>query len=314
MRRIGEEQKRLQDEARRRAEEEAKMRAFQTQAALLEKQKHDAEAARLFAEQQKQDLANQQYLLDQQQLQWQQQQQLLAQQQQNYSETTTTTTYYIPQEPQYLTTTYTSGYTDPYAYGYTPPVVATVPTAYVTPGYEVHAAYPTPAYTTTPAYVPPPTTYTPATAYPPSTNYPLTPPVQTPTMYAATNFPIPKLIVTIKEGRNLVKKDFGGLGKSDPFAVVDIRGMRYQTRHQNNTQAPVWGETFEFQQVQATDVLTIGVYDYERIGTNKFMGEAHIRGTDLLVVGDKWHRLLPRQGVHDRVDGDILVKLFPSAY
>jgi hypothetical protein len=49
------------------------------------------------------------------------------------------------------------------------------------------------------------------------------------TVYTVGTFPIPRLFVSVLEGRQLVKKDFMGLGKSDPYAVVECKGRRFQT-------------------------------------------------------------------------------------
>ena len=49
----------------------------------------------------------------------------------------------------------------------------------------------------------------------------------------------------VVEGRNLVKKDIIGLLKSDPYAVIEGNGRRFQTSVIRTTQHPVWNETFE---------------------------------------------------------------------
>ncbi len=45
----------------------------------------------------------------------------------------------------------------------------------------------------------------------------------------------------VLEGRQLVKKDFMGLGKSDPYAVVECKGRRFQTVSTTHTHhTPYW--------------------------------------------------------------------------
>jgi hypothetical protein len=88
-----------------------------------------------------------------------------------------------------------------------------------------------------------------------------------PTTYVTgQTWPIPRMFVSVMEGRQLVKKDWMGLGKSDPYAVVECKGRRFQTTYQKNTQYPVWGETFEFNQVGQNDELRISIWDYDSIG------------------------------------------------
>jgi len=131
------------------------------------------------------------------------------------------------------------------------------------------------------------------------------------TVYITPVFPIPRLFVKVTEARNLVKKELMGLVKSDPYCVVECRGKRYQTIHQKSTQFPVWGETFEFNQVQQSDMIHFAVYDYDStlgFGKHGFMGECYLNSADF-VTGEKWYALHPRPGHRDRVTGDILIKI-----
>ena len=66
----------------------------------------------------------------------------------------------------------------------------------------------------------------------------------TQTMWTA-GFPIPRLFVTAIEARSLVKKELLGLLASDPYCVVELRGMRFQTPHHKSTRNPSWHQSFE---------------------------------------------------------------------
>ena len=50
------------------------------------------------------------------------------------------------------------------------------------------------------------------------------------------------LRIHLVEAKNLVKKDIGilGMGKSDPYAVINIGAHQFKTKVINNTVNPYW--------------------------------------------------------------------------
>mmetsp|Transcript_7789 Transcript_7789/g.11779 ORF Transcript_7789/g.11779 Transcript_7789/m.11779 type:complete len:730 (+) Transcript_7789:287-2476(+) len=138
------------------------------------------------------------------------------------------------------------------------------------------------------------------------------------TMYTATTttmqtsmggfqFPIPTLRLTLEEGRSLAKKDMMGLGKSDPYCIVQIRDQRYVTRKCKGTQYPVWYEELTFSNISPNDELVVAVWDSDRFKKDDFMGEVRILAKDFR-MGSNWYRLKPRRGASDKVKGDLKLK------
>ena len=77
------------------------------------------------------------------------------------------------------------------------------------------------------------------------------------------------LQVTIVSATGLHAADFGG--KSDPFAVVGLDNLSYETATQNKTLEPRWDETFVFNVRDISDILYVTVYDKDILGVSKLL-------------------------------------------
>ena len=75
--------------------------------------------------------------------------------------------------------------------------------------------------------------------------------------------------VTIVSATGLRAADFGG--KSDPFAVVELDNLSYETATQNKTLEPRWDETFVFNVRDISDILYVTVYDKDILGVSKLL-------------------------------------------
>jgi len=121
--------------------------------------------------------------------------------------------------------------------------------------------------------------------------------------------------VTVVEGKELASKDSNGL--SDPFFEVSIPGFsraKHKSKVIKETLNPKWNETFLFKldNTQAGKV-NITVWDWDRIGTNDFMGEIEIPLCEAMVLDgklDNWYDLkTSSKHAHDEVKGQIHVKI-----
>jgi hypothetical protein len=120
---------------------------------------------------------------------------------------------------------------------------------------------------------------------------------------------IPRVCVTVAEARGLRGSDF--LGSSpDPYAVVQLREVRYQTRKERSTRTPVWHQEFEFTNFGPQDQLTIGLWDKDRFSHDDFLGQVVLRYEDLTDGCRRWWGLQSRPGVGDRnIAGEVYVHI-----
>ena len=63
---------------------------------------------------------------------------------------------------------------------------------------------------------------------------------------------------------------------SDPYVMVEFRGITKKTQHIENNVNPVWKETMSFdldgKALQIDETIEIVVKDYERIGRDRVLG------------------------------------------
>lgn len=73
--------------------------------------------------------------------------------------------------------------------------------------------------------------------------------------------------MTIVSASGLRAADLGG--KSDPFAVVELNNISYETATHIKTLDPRWDETYVFNVLDITDILYITVYDKDILGVSE---------------------------------------------
>ena len=85
-----------------------------------------------------------------------------------------------------------------------------------------------------------------------------------------------KLIVIVHAARDLKRMDGFGLGKSDPFAVVELdNGQLQTTRVIANNLNPIWEESFEFVVQDEDEDLIVNLYDEDK-NSSEIMGEVKV--------------------------------------
>lgn len=133
-----------------------------------------------------------------------------------------------------------------------------------------------------------------------------------------------ELSVKIVSGEGLAPKDH--TGKSDPFVAVAVRGTVFKTEIRRQTLSPEWNDansTFSFdlrgfaQDFRFTD-LELLVMDWDRLGSNEFMGQVKIPmreiRNELYDSPGLWQRKTLRCGAWDgRTDTGIDSKGFDGA-
>ncbi|CAF1161705.1 unnamed protein product [Rotaria sp. Silwood1] len=83
----------------------------------------------------------------------------------------------------------------------------------------------------------------------------------------------------------------------DPMVAVIFQGITKQTTWQRSTCDPKWDETLDFPlngiPIKSTDILEIHLKDYEKIGTNKLIGQGTISLNDVIRTGIIKRRTVP---------------------
>ena len=103
------------------------------------------------------------------------------------------------------------------------------------------------------------------------------------------------LSVTLKEARDLIKKDkhFGGSGKSDPYAIINIgeRKISFQDKYVAKTLDPTWNYTTSFvMEDPSGQEMGIEVYDFDKGSSDDSLGSTSISLSDVTQHKsyDKW--------------------------
>mmetsp|Transcript_25559 Transcript_25559/g.31437 ORF Transcript_25559/g.31437 Transcript_25559/m.31437 type:complete len:603 (+) Transcript_25559:111-1919(+) len=101
-----------------------------------------------------------------------------------------------------------------------------------------------------------------------------------------------QLIVDVVEGKDLLAMDSNG--KSDPYVKLEYRGRKEKTEKKRYTTKPQWKERFDFPYDKKHDdqILTIEVFDWDRLSLSDFMGVGTVNLKELKnkngLVNDIW--------------------------
>jgi hypothetical protein len=117
------------------------------------------------------------------------------------------------------------------------------------------------------------------------------------------------LLVTVVNGVDLTAKDRNGL--SDPYCKLKIGSRKAVTRTQPATLTPTWQESFRFDGVGLADSLRLTCMDFDRVGSDDFMGIIDVPLH--VLVGrtaplDAWFDLCAKSA-SDEVSGAIRLQL-----
>lgn len=80
--------------------------------------------------------------------------------------------------------------------------------------------------------------------------------------------------VQLLRAKGLYGADFGG--KSDPFAVIQLRDVEFKSNTIKKEINPVWDEEFVFPITDMSDIMYITVYDEDRFNDPEFLGKVAI--------------------------------------
>lgn len=101
------------------------------------------------------------------------------------------------------------------------------------------------------------------------------------------------------EACNLPDMDI--IGKSDPYLKFkfDFSNKIWKTQYKNNTDSPVWNETFHFPVSNLTDKLCIELYDQDTISKDDLISSMTFQMSDFRIneTVDKWYLFTPIEGL-----------------
>jgi len=134
------------------------------------------------------------------------------------------------------------------------------------------------------------------------------------TSYSKATVPSGILEVHLIAGRKLAPKDSNGL--SDPYARIyfcDKDGkivdhIKKKSTTVKKTLNPKWNEIYDLEVDLNVGGLYIQIWDWDRIGSDDFMGQFSIPADRFHSNTEMWYPLLPRDA-KDEVSGDICIKL-----
>ncbi|ELR17483.1 C2 and SH3 domain containing protein [Acanthamoeba castellanii str. Neff] len=120
-----------------------------------------------------------------------------------------------------------------------------------------------------------------------------------------------EICVTIIEGKGLAVKD--SCGTSDPFVKVKLGTIKHKTKKIMKNLNPRWNEKFFFKGSGfASSTLEITVWDWDRIGSNDYMGEVRIPMSEVMTLGEisKSYPLVSGPGHEgEQVSGEISIRV-----
>ncbi|KRZ11187.1 Multiple C2 and transmembrane domain-containing protein 2 [Trichinella zimbabwensis] len=119
--------------------------------------------------------------------------------------------------------------------------------------------------------------------------------------------------VLLKEGGNLVAKDFSG--SSDPYVKFKYKGKQvHKTKIVYQNLNPSWGERFVFIAAGLQTPLVIQVYDYDRFASDDFMGSANLYLKPLKLNTAYELKVLLTDNTSDSSMGYLLLQIMVSPF
>eukprot|EP01105_Mastigella_eilhardi_P021159 TRINITY_DN509_c0_g1_i5.p1 TRINITY_DN509_c0_g1~~TRINITY_DN509_c0_g1_i5.p1 ORF type:complete len:1273 (-),score=278.82 TRINITY_DN509_c0_g1_i5:103-3897(-) len=123
------------------------------------------------------------------------------------------------------------------------------------------------------------------------------------------------LHVKIVSAANLPPSDPNGF--SDPYVLLKIAGQKFRSRTEKKTLNPVWNEVTSFSNVLGSDVLTVEVWDWDKLSSDDFLGLVEIPLVSLLDGKQRECRyvLAGNKDEDQKTSGDIhlLIAFSPKA-
>jgi Ca2+-dependent lipid-binding protein len=101
-------------------------------------------------------------------------------------------------------------------------------------------------------------------------------------------------------------------GTSDPFVQLIVGhgkdALKYKTEVVKRTLEPVWEHTITIDKLKAGTELVFRVYDWDRVGSDDFIGQAYVKFGALYDLDHESWPLAGREGKSDRhITGDIVL-------
>ncbi|KRX75569.1 Multiple C2 and transmembrane domain-containing protein 2 [Trichinella sp. T6] len=128
-----------------------------------------------------------------------------------------------------------------------------------------------------------------------------------------SNDDIYQVHVLLKEGGNLVAKDFSG--SSDPYVKFKYKGKQvHKTKIVYQNLNPSWGERFVFVAAGLQTPLVIQVYDYDRFASDDFMGSANLYLKPLKLNTAYELKVLLTDNTSDLSMGYLLLQIMVSPF
>lgn len=127
-----------------------------------------------------------------------------------------------------------------------------------------------------------------------------------------------EIVIEVIQARDIQAADRGGT--SDPFAIIAFHGGREakggetgKTRVIHKSLNPVWDEMFVLTKQPGAKNLIIDIFDYDRFGSNDFLGRAFVPLTDISEDAKQvWVELREKSGERDSsgaIKGEVELKV-----